>query len=81
MIFAKLTNLTPRYFNLSLGDVHIYSNHTEQVKEQIKRIPYTSPRIILPDIENIDDIEKLSHTDFELFNYSFHPSIKGEMIA
>jgi len=81
MIFAKLTNLTPRYFNLSLGDVHIYSNHTEQVKEQIKRIPYTSPRIVLPDIENIDDIEKLSHTDFELFNYSFHPSIKGEMVA
>lgn len=81
MIIAKLTNLTPRYFNLSLGDVHIYSNHTEQVKEQINRLPYTSPRIILPDIENIDDIEKLSHTDFELFNYSFHPSIKGEMIA
>ena len=81
MIIAKLTNLTPRYFNLSLGDVHIYSNHTEQVKEQINRLPYTSPRIILPYIENIDDIEKLSHTDFELFNYSFHPSIKAEMVA
>ena len=81
MIIAKLTNLTPRYFNLSLGDVHIYSNHTEQVTEQIKRIPYTSPRIILPDIEIIEDIEKLTHTDFELLNYSFYPSIKAEMIA
>lgn len=81
MIIAKLTNLKPRYFNLSLGDVHIYSNHIGQVKEQIQRIPYTSPRIILPDIEIIDDIEKLSHTDFELLNYSCYPSIKAEMIA
>jgi thymidylate synthase len=63
----------------------IYSNHieqvTEQVIEQIKRIPYVLPHIILPDIENIDDIEHLTHKDFELFNYSFHPSIKGEMVA
>jgi thymidylate synthase len=81
MIIAKLTKLTPRYFNLSLGDVHIYSNHTDQVKEQIKRSPYTSPQIILPDIEIIEDIENLTHADFELFNYSFYPSIKAEMIA
>lgn len=81
MIIAKLTDLTPRYFNLSLGDVHIYSNHVDQVKEQIKRIPYTSPRIILPDIENIKDIEILSHEDFGLFDYSCYPSIKAEMVA
>jgi len=81
MIIAKLTNLTPRYFNLSLGDVHIYSNHTEQVKEQIQRIPYISPYIILPDIEKMEDIEKLSYKDFELLDYSSYSSIKAEMIA
>jgi len=29
IIIAKLTNLEPRYFNLTLGDAHIYSNHLE----------------------------------------------------
>jgi dihydrofolate reductase/thymidylate synthase len=81
MIIAKLTNLTPRYFNLSLGDVHIYSNHVEQVKEQINRIPYISPRIILPDIMDINDIKNITYKDFELFEYSCYPSIKAEMIA
>ena len=81
MIIAKLTNLTPRYFNLSLGDVHIYSNHVEQVKEQIERIPYISPRIILPDIMEINDIKNITYKDFELLEYSCYPSIKAEMIA
>lgn len=81
MIIAKLTKLVPRYFNLSLGDVHIYGNHIEQVKEQIKRIPYVSPNIILPEMENIKDVEKLTYKDFELLEYLCHPTIKAEMVA
>jgi thymidylate synthase len=81
MIIAKITGKTPRYFHLSLGDTHIYQTHVEQVKEQIKRIPYKFCNINLPEINTIKDIEKLAFKDFNLINYISHPSIKAEMIA
>ena len=80
MIIAKLTNLTPRYFNLTLGDVHIYSVHEKSSLEQIKRIPYTFSKIILPDIKDLKNIEKLTHNDFKIVNYNYYETIKAEMI-
>lgn len=80
-IIAKITKLTPRYVNISLGDVHIYGNHEKAVQEQIMRIPFVFPTIELPEIKELEDIEKASWTDFKLENYSFHPSIKAEMVA
>ena len=81
MIIAKITNLIPRYFNLSLGDVHIYDSHIKQVEDQIKRLPYVFPTIVLPDIKELSDIDTLAHSDFTLENYSHHSPIKAEMIA
>jgi thymidylate synthase len=81
MLIAKITNKVPRYFNLSLGDCHIYEAHLEQVKEQIKRFPYKFPNIVLPDVKDLNDIEKLSYNDFILENYQCHASIKAKMIA
>jgi len=80
-IIAKLTRLTPRYFNLSLGDAHIYGNHKDSVKEQLSRIPYIFPKIELPEMKELEDIEKLSYTDFKIIDYSFYPTIKADMIA
>jgi len=81
MIIAKLTNLVPRYFNLTLGDTHLYSNHVEPILEQIKRIPYTFPIIKIPDFETLEDVEKLSCEDFKVKNYKYYPTIKMEMVA
>jgi thymidylate synthase len=81
MIIAKLTNLTPRYFNISLGDVHIYSNHIEPIKQQIERISYSFPTIKLPEFSILEEVEKLTYKDFSLENYNSHTSIKMEMIA
>ena len=82
MIIAKLTNLVPRYFNLSLGDVHIYSSHVDGVKEQLRRKPYIFPKIILPEyIKCLEDVEKLKFTDFILDEYNSYPSIKMNMIV
>ena len=81
IIIAKITNLTPRYFNLTLGDAHIYENHIDSLKEQINRIPYKFPTINLPEIKNLKDIEKLTYEDFKINNYMYHPQIKAEMIA
>jgi len=80
-IIAKITKLTPRYVNISLGDVHVYGNHEKAVQEQITRMPFVFPTIELPEIKELEDIEKASWTDFKLKNYSFHPSIKAEMVA
>ena len=80
-IIAKLTNLTPRYFNLTLGDAHIYGNHEEAIKEQLLRLPYCFPKIELPEIICLEDVEKLSHTDFKIIDYLCHPSIKADMVA
>ncbi len=81
IIIAKLTNLEPRYFNLTLGDAHIYSNHLDPLKEQIKRMPYSSPKLIIPEFKNLEDVEKLTFEDFKLMDYKSYSTIKMSMIA
>jgi len=81
MIIAKLTNLIPRYFNLSLGDVHIYSNHIEPIKEQIDRISYCFPNIKIPEFSTLEEVEKLTYKDFSLENYKYYHTIKMDMVA
>jgi dihydrofolate reductase/thymidylate synthase len=81
MIVAKLTNLTPRYFNLSMGDAHIYEQHTDAIKDQIGRIPYKFPTMILPDIKILENIKTLKASDFKLSNYKHHSAVKVKMVA
>lgn len=81
IIIAKLTNLIPRYFNLTLGDSHIYLNHVDPIKNQIERIPYIFPKLVIPDFKNIEDIEKLNFENFKLEDYNFYPNIKMYMVA
>ena len=81
MIIAKLTNLTPRFFNLSLGDAHIYVNHKSALSHQINMKQYTSPTITIPDIKNLSDISMLIPADFVLNNYRHYPSISMNMVA
>ena len=76
-IVAHVTSLTPRYFNLSLGDCHIYSNHYAQVALQIERCPYQFPEL---ELTCDDDINNIKYEDFNLVGYRSHPSIHGEMI-
>lgn len=80
-IVAKITNLTPRFINISIGDAHIYESHIEPLREQILRRPYIFPNITIPDIKNLFDLDNLTYTDFILHNYQCHPKIKMEMSA
>jgi thymidylate synthase len=74
-MIAHITGLKVGEFVHSFGDLHIYSNHVDQVKEQLSREPRPAPQIILnPDIKNIDDF-KLG--DIQLLNYDPHPTIKA----
>ena len=74
---AQVTNLKPAEFIHILADAHVYHNHFEQVKEQLKRKPFELPTLKLnPSIKNIDDFRM---EDIQLENYNFHPAIKAEM--
>ena len=78
-IVAKMTNKIPYELIGNLGDCHIYKNHIEGVREQIKRTPHKLPTLKMPDIDwnrGIDDILKSVKTsDFVLENYEHDPKI------
>ncbi len=77
MMIAQVTGLQPGEFVHTLGDAHIYLNHTDQVKLQLTREPYPPPEMkINPEKKDIDDFV---FEDFELVGYKAHPHIKGEI--
>jgi thymidylate synthase len=83
-IIAKEVNMVPEDLIGNLGDVHLYSNHIEQAKEQIGREPFELPTLNILDnpckhIEGLPpvDISNYNIFDFEIENYQSHPSIKA----
>jgi thymidylate synthase len=77
LMVAQVTGLQPGDFVHTFGDVHIYSNHIEQVKLQLTREPFPLPQMkINPAVKNIFDFK---FEDFELVNYQAHPHIKGDV--
>ncbi|XP_029446956.1 thymidylate synthase isoform X1 [Rhinatrema bivittatum] len=76
-MIAHVTGLKPGDFIHTLGDAHIYVNHTEPLKLQLLREPRPFPKLrFLRKIENISDFKA---EDFQLEGYSPHPAIKMEM--
>lgn len=77
MMMAQVCDLEPGDFVHTFGDVHIYSNHVEQVKLQLTREPKGLPQMKMnPEVKSIFDFK---FEDFELVNYEAHPHIKGEV--
>ena len=75
MMVAQVTGLKPGTFVHVYGDLHIYQNHFEQVKEQLSREPRKLPTMkINPNVKNIEDFK---FEDFTLENYDPHPAIKA----
>lgn len=64
---------------INLGDVHIYEQHLEGVKEQLQRIPFDFPKLKLNN--TYDNIEDYKWEDIELNDYNHHPAIKYDMVA
>jgi thymidylate synthase len=77
MMMAQVCDLLPGEFIHTFGDVHIYSNHLEQVKLQLSREPRQLPSMqINPEVR---DIFAFSYDDFQLLNYDPHPPIKAKV--
>lgn len=77
LMVAQVTGLEAHEFIHTIGDAHIYSNHLEQVKLQLDRVPRKLPKIIInSDIKNIEDFKE---SDFKLTDYDPYPSIKGKV--
>lgn len=75
MMVAQVCDLELGELIYSGGDVHIYTNHIEQVKLQLTREPKQLPKMIInPEIRDIFDFK---YEDFELEGYDPHPLIKG----
>ena len=74
---AQVTGLMPGDFVHTLGDAHIYLNHTEQVKLQLSREPFKLPGITIN--PSVNDILKFRYDDFSLTDYIAHPNIKGDI--
>jgi thymidylate synthase len=91
-ILAKICNMIPGEFVHTFGDVHIYENHLEAVKEQLEREPKFLPTLKISeewlDFDTINLLKSSEHltalfhstllSDFSLENYNPHPKLKTE---
>lgn len=76
-LIAHSVNMVPGVFTHTYGDLHIYSNHMEQVKTQLAREPKALPKLWINPAKK--DLFSLTFDDVKLENYDPHPAIKGEV--
>ena len=77
MMMAQVCGLQPGDFIHTTGDTHLYLNHLEQAKEQLKRTPRTLPKMVInPNVTSIFDFK---YDDFTLEGYDPLPHIKAEV--
>ena len=73
-LIGKEANMVPDQLIGNLGDTHLYLNHLEQAKEQLKREPIMLPEI---DLLNVDILN--GEFGYALIGYESHPSIKAQL--
>ena len=77
IVLARLTGYEPGDFVHSFGDVHIYENHLDQVKEQLTRQPKDLPQIELD--ASVKTLPDFTADKVKLLNYNPHPTLKAEL--
>ena len=77
MMTAQVAGLRPGDFIHTLGDAHLYLNHLDQAREQLRREPRALPTMTLnPEVRSLFDF---TYDDFSLSGYDPHPHIKAEV--
>ena len=72
---AQVCDLAPGDFVHTLGDVHLYSNHFEQAREQLARVPGRRPRLQLN--PQVPDLFAFTHDDIAIEDYEAAPHIRA----
>jgi len=87
-LVAMVTEYAPGTLTMFLADVHIYENHRDQVREQLRRVRRKLPRLVVSpravkfvrnQVEAMSWLESIEPEDIELVGYDPHPAIKGDM--
>lgn len=74
---AHVVGMAPGDFVHTFGDLHVYSNHIDQIELQMTRDPLPLPKLVLnPDVKNIFDF---TIDDIKIVGYESHPAIKGDV--
>ncbi len=76
VILAEILGLKPGEFVHTFGDVHIYENHVEPMKEQLKRKPRPFPKVRFT--KKLRKLEDFTPDSIILEDYDPHSTIKGE---
>jgi len=77
IMIAQVCGLQPGDFVHTLGDTHLYLDHLEKARTQLKREPYPLPTMKIN--PGVDSIFGFNYEDFQLENYQAHPHIKAEV--
>ena len=82
--YALLTHMVAQQCDLDVGDFiwtggdcHIYSNHMDQCREQLSRVPYPAPRLAIR--RHPPSLFDYELDDFDVVNYQHHAAIKGSV--
>jgi len=78
-MLAQICELKVGDFIWTGGDCHIYSNHIEQVTQQLERSPREMPYLLMPEFNNISQVLKTIPDDYKLISYTPMDSIKAPM--
>ena len=76
ILLGKEAGLCPRYLKAFGGDVHIYANQIDSIKEQLTRVPFSLPILQIGDF---DSIWEWRHDDIYLVNYEHHAAIRMQV--
>lgn len=74
---AYCTNMAVGDFVWTGGDIHLYSNHLEQAREQLGRLPKKLPKFVWRTDRKVNDPKEFRPEDFEIVGYDPHPAIKA----
>lgn len=78
-MLAQICELDVGEFIWTGGDCHIYSNHFDQVNEQITREPRALPHLLMPVFNNLKELLETTTSEYKLVGYDPMPSIKAPM--
>lgn len=79
-LYARLTGYTPGRLVYTVGDAHVYTNHLEQVGEQIQREPRAFPKLVIRD-RGQQTFEDFVPEDITIEDYDPWPAIRAPMAA